>query len=140
MNAPTKSIPQEGCYLVLIPKKVMTIAPGSGIVAAQKEGMFHIHYEGNLYGAENLRTWEERLLHAAGRAYQNYPTTARMAMPESVALDHFLVVGKLDYQRVREELKNRAATFLSTSECVLQGLEIDPSKEAEVETWAELEP
>lgn len=35
-----------------------------------------IYYEGNLYGASNLESYDERIKCAAGRAYTRYPTVA----------------------------------------------------------------
>ncbi len=38
--------------------------------------LMEVYYEGNAYGAENLRSFEERALHATGRLVQRSPTTA----------------------------------------------------------------
>jgi hypothetical protein len=51
-----------------------------------------IHYEGNLHGASNLTKWEDRLLSAAGRAYENYPTSAKMTVPYALLQP----VGRID--------------------------------------------
>lgn len=59
-----------------------SIHEGSGIVGTPLggSGRVLIDFEGNLYGAENMRTYEERLLHAADRHRTRYPTMARMAV------------------------------------------------------------
>jgi hypothetical protein len=66
------------------------IARGSGIVGTpQGNGRVLIDYEGNLYGAENLKTYEERVYHAHDHhtwgAY-GYPTVAR-ALVEAKELE-----------------------------------------------------
>ncbi|HEY1292858.1 MAG TPA: hypothetical protein VGJ60_07265 [Chloroflexota bacterium] len=70
------------------------IKPGSGIVGSSEptsssivQGLaaamdrVRIDYEGNLHGAVNIVTWEDRVKHAAGRHVWNegrgYPTVAR---------------------------------------------------------------
>jgi hypothetical protein len=66
---------------------VRRIARGSGIVGTPVgETRIQIDYEGNLYGAENLRTWQDRVAHAADRHLTSYPTIARamVAVPELV--------------------------------------------------------
>lgn len=60
------------------------IAPASGIVGRPEgPGQVLCYYEGNLYGSESMRHFRERLMHAAGRMVQRYPTTARICLPES---------------------------------------------------------
>ena len=65
------------------PASDLGIVPGSGIVGTRQERTTHrcrlvlIDYEGNLYGAMNIRTLEDRLHHAAGRHIMRYPTVAR---------------------------------------------------------------
>ena len=39
--------------------------------------MVEVYFEGNLYGASNLVTVEQRLAQAAGRLLARYPTRAR---------------------------------------------------------------
>ena len=65
------------------------IRAGSGIVGQVTEpGATHqlIFYEGNLYDAENLRTYAERLAAAAGRALINAETRARLIVPTAEVL------------------------------------------------------
>lgn len=93
----------QGVATIYIPNPVLGvryrhIAPGSGIVGvATEHGGAVLHFEGNLYGAENLMTYEERVRQAAGRLFQRYPTVARLylAYPE---LGEFLAVGAIDQE------------------------------------------
>lgn len=64
---------------ILIPKpgalQRKLIKAGSAIVAVERtDGSADISYEGNLYGAENLRSYWGRLLSAASRLAQQYPS------------------------------------------------------------------
>lgn len=58
-----------------------------------KTGFTQIYYEGNLYDAVNLRTYNERIQCAAGRAYHNYPTIA-MTILFKADLSNFITVGR----------------------------------------------
>lgn len=55
------------------------IRPHSAVVASIDEGvdMASCFFEGNIYGAQNLRSFHDRLVVAAGRLTSDYPTTAR---------------------------------------------------------------
>lgn len=77
-------------YDVYVPAEgqLETIAPGSAIVGNPTEAELHdgrrlvqIYYEGNLYGASNLDTYEGRLLIAADRLSVHYPTIAQRLVP-----------------------------------------------------------
>lgn len=59
------------------------IHPRSAIVAKVEEGAdtAFCYFEGNVYGAQNLRTFHDRLVVAAGRMTSDYPTTARALVP-----------------------------------------------------------
>ena len=57
------------------------IAPRSGIVGSLGPLGLTIYYEGNLNGASNLMTYEERVVSAAGRMFTGYPTSATMRLP-----------------------------------------------------------
>lgn len=69
------------------------IKAGSGVVAritAERGPAYaSIYYEGNLYGASNLNTQEEKERCAAGRLHENYPTVARIGLPFDEAVKHF---------------------------------------------------
>lgn len=68
---------------VFVPKNdcpFQSIARKSALVADTTKffnGCLVVYFEGNLYKSENLETYEDRLLHAAGRLVKNYPTTAK---------------------------------------------------------------
>ncbi len=80
-------IPAEGSL------SLTGIAPGSAIVGTPNDGgRITVYYEGNLYGAENLKTYEEKLLHAADRLRTRYPTVAM----RSVTPDQLVLVGTYD--------------------------------------------
>jgi hypothetical protein len=55
------------------------IDPGSAIVGSRIEGAdaLLIDYEGGRFGQMGFEVFENRLLHAAGRHVQRYPTRAR---------------------------------------------------------------
>jgi hypothetical protein len=54
------------------------IDPRSGIVGRPDgHGRINLYYEGNRFGAENVRTYADRCAIAAGRLQENYPTIAR---------------------------------------------------------------
>lgn len=69
------------------------VHPGSALVGTpHPNGRVTVDFEGNLYGAVNLGTYEERLLHAADRHRTSYPTVARRYVPE----DDVILVGTYD--------------------------------------------
>lgn len=86
------------------PGKAFGIEPGSAILASADQDASQervlVYYEGNLLGAENMRTFAERALHAAGRQVVRYPTVAKMAMLKADLIE----VGRYHYpsQRVVE--------------------------------------
>lgn len=66
-------VPQQGSYAE------SAIAKGSAIVGTQKgDSGWICYYEGNLYNAENITSFEDKAMIAAGRMRDNYPTFARM--------------------------------------------------------------
>ena len=73
------------------------LAPGSGAVGVALGSGVHLYYEGNLYQAANLRTWQERVTCAAGRLFKRYPTVAQsfvqtpgeLLMPVGVITDDY---------------------------------------------------
>ena len=67
-------------------------APGTAVVWAAGE----LTYEGNLYGAENLRAFSERAKVAAGRLFTRAPTVARLAISPGEFAERFRVVGQID--------------------------------------------
>lgn len=62
------------------------IKPGSGIVAfidPRFAEQMMVYYEGNVFGANNMNTFEDRALNAYGRMSKRYPTTAMMLVDRS---------------------------------------------------------
>jgi hypothetical protein len=60
------------------------VRPGSAIVGRPRPddpSRVRVSYEGNLYDAENLRTYEDRVRCAAGRLVAGYPTVATAVVP-----------------------------------------------------------
>jgi hypothetical protein len=78
--------------------RVLGIDPGSGIVGTTElhDGYLTLYYEGNRYNAVNMRRFEERIYHAAGRMFEGYPTIARMSLPVDVAATELVAVGEID--------------------------------------------
>jgi len=61
------------------------VARGSGIVGGVygiNPGKLHVYFEGNIHGAGNINTFEDKLFHAWGRMDQRYPTTAQMVVDD----------------------------------------------------------
>ena len=82
-------------FAILVPKdrKGTGIQRGAAIVTPfplrqMIHGWVHLHFEGNLYGMENLNRFVEKCYHAADRAAASYPTAARSAGP---ATDYHIV-------------------------------------------------
>lgn len=92
---------------ILVPKSDSAIdrevAPRSAIVAAQAvtiPGIRVAYYEGNLLGASNMVEFYQRLVSAAGRLEQRYPTSAMMGVdPDEVEI---VAVFDTDLQAVTE--------------------------------------
>lgn len=78
---------------------------GSGIVGSVWDnpsgGRIVIDYEGGRYHQSNIKTFADRVYHAAGRHSERYPTAARM----SVEADSLVKVGTFDarYRRLSLE-------------------------------------
>jgi hypothetical protein len=86
---------------IVVPRKdtfyYQQIKKGSGIVAKYIDDEFVlIYYEGNLYGAENLEDYTERIRCAAGRAFENYPTIARTCVEKRRFKKEFIIIGRID--------------------------------------------
>lgn len=77
--------------------KRFNIKSGSAIVALKNQDGENrkVFFEGNVYGSEDLESFESKLLHAAGRAVMNYPTIAKAFIP----LSQLHCVGEYDYER-----------------------------------------
>lgn len=69
------------------------IHAGSAIVSKgfeDSEGYIEVYYEGNIYGASNIRSFEDKASHAADRLAKRYPTIARRKVLKS----HLTEVGE----------------------------------------------
>lgn len=102
---------QESAPLhIVIPKADTALArqikAGSGVVMRQTAQGLVLDYEGNLYGAEILSTYAERLKHAAGRAATNYPTLARLWLRTAADVE---IVGDFDVGTWRVRLATDTA-------------------------------
>lgn len=80
---------------VLVPKPgtdaARVIRPGSGVVSAGDGGVHVlVHYEGALYG---FASYKDKVLRAAGRLAQDYPTIAKGVFPA----EDFVQVGTFTY-------------------------------------------
>lgn len=92
--------------LVVIPKASSQacahIDPSSGVVARRSGDRMSVYFEGNRFGAVNLKTYVERVKNAAGRMFQGYPTVARAGYDLLDFEENFEVVGYCtDDYRVR---------------------------------------
>lgn len=70
-------------YVPISDTLLTRIAPGSGVVGSPEGGRLRIDFEGNLYGAVNIKTYADRCYHAADRHRTRYPTVARMFVARS---------------------------------------------------------
>ena len=81
---------------LLVPKATLQAAhhlkKGSAVVAVKRpSGLVIAYFEGNIYNASNITTFDEKALLAYGRMVQNYPTTAKMA----IEIEDYEVVGSI---------------------------------------------
>lgn len=78
------------------------IARGSAIVGEPRAGAaeVEVHFEGAIFGQENMRTLADRATHAAGRMLEHYATTAARIVPR----DALLAVGTFDFHEGRIRL------------------------------------
>jgi hypothetical protein len=88
------------------------IAPGSAIVGGaiggwQSQGQHTryetVDFEGGVHSREYFAAFATRLLHAAGRHADHYPTSARVTLPMTA----LRLVGWYDYERGRPAADNR---------------------------------
>jgi hypothetical protein len=89
---------------ILIPKpgalqRKLIKAGSAKIVAVERtDGSADTSYEGNLYGAENLRSYWGKLLSAASRLAQQYPSVARLV--DDNWNESFEQIGIFDYDGI----------------------------------------
>ena len=121
--APRRPVKGESVY-VLVPRpgSFTVIASGSGMVgypiplsqesaAAGDKPRMMVYYEGNLFGAENMRMWVDKVRHAMGRMVEKYPTVAMSAIPE----EDLIVVGFTDGDAVEVSNGGPLADWLATT-------------------------
>jgi len=73
--------------------RLATIVRGSGIVGElQGDGSLLLDFEGNAYGASNLERFANRVLKAAARQAERYPTRARLLIEP----EHVVAIGEFD--------------------------------------------
>ena len=76
------------------------VLPKSAIVrGVEPDGRSRLDYEGNAYGWESMSGFFKRLLHAADRHAQRYPTIARHFLKASEVEAQAVVVGRYDAAR-----------------------------------------
>jgi hypothetical protein len=97
------------------PSHLDHVAGASGIVSNGEpvNGRLHAYFEGNLFGAVNLRRWVDRVACAADRLLTEYPTTAKML----VAATDLTVVGHYDPVTGAVVLDGAEASALAGSWC-----------------------
>lgn len=104
-------VPAAGTHLGIDPK--------SAIVGREPEdGRIKVYFEGNRFGAENMRRFTDRLMHAAGRLVQRYPTIAYGWYPEKA----LVAVGTYD-------AANWRITAIHNADALQQWLENEPMPE-----------
>jgi hypothetical protein len=122
---------------ILVPTSDSSGRPmkGSGIVGSPtRDGLIKVDYEGNLYHAENLRTFWERLFHAAGRHVTGYPTVAREYAAAGQGFRYW-IVGRFNYPEAVERVRSRE---VSVTEAVRGACNIDLIYKEAFETWVEM--
>ena len=73
------------------------LSHGSAIVGLPlATGQIRIYYEGNTIGAENLRRFRDKAVHAAGRMLHMYPTGYPTRAREDVDPREVVEVGAID--------------------------------------------
>ena len=65
----------------------------SGIVAQRQGDHVVVYYEGNRYGADNLKAYADRVKNAAGRLFKRYPTIAKSIYSLAQFQCDFRIVG-----------------------------------------------
>jgi hypothetical protein len=82
--------------VIVVPKSTcdLKIAPGSAITAYRTDyGLYCLYYEGNLYDADNLHDFHERMCVAAHRMFDKVVTVASEYLTDNIFNDLFEVVG-----------------------------------------------
>ena len=101
------------------------VAPGCGVVGSPAEGHpghVVVDFEGNVYGFDTIRTYADRVVHAAARHVRLYPTVARAVVPEHDVIQ----VGTFDPATRKLRIDDRAALarWLGASDVPEEELEV----------------
>lgn len=113
--------------LVVVPKLdrqdywKLNIKPGSGMVAFQasdSSSVYFVYYEGNLYNACNLQTFEDRAVCAYGRMAMSYPTTAVCAGD----MDGLEVIGTVTPQGIEIEETEAYKAWVALDKTLVEGV------------------
>ena len=90
----------------------------SGIVGRPTQsGRIELYFEGNRYGASNIKTFADRVYHAADRMQMRYPTIARSVVSEGEVIK----VGWFNGQTVAVTNESALASWLGVDQ-------IDPAE------------
>ena len=88
------------------------LAPGTAIVGIKfvdESKTFVLgYYEGNIYNADNIKTFEDKCMFAAGRGVQKAPTTAFQLFN----VNEIKQVGEYDYTSHKANISDRDAVEL----------------------------
>jgi hypothetical protein len=85
------------------------LSRGSAIVGLpQRHGTIRILYEGNLFGAENLKRYRDRAAQAAARLVHNYPTGYPTIAKADVDPREVIEIGTIQPSNGRLEITARA--------------------------------
>ncbi len=89
---------------ILVPRsgglRLHHICPKSALVGSLAADLYSIDFEGNVYSSDDLNSYADRLVHAAGRHRIRYPTVARLHLPPQVVTEETMVVGSYDATRL----------------------------------------
>lgn len=145
MPIPDPPLKSSESLSIIIPKMTGTqhhfIQPGSAIVGYDPQnipGTTLIYYEGNLFNIENLQTYWQRLLCAAGRCTQRYPTIARALFAAEVFKEQFEIVGIFNYALTHKQLvTENLRQYKSPDEIVEGNCHFYPHTLPLLEDWAQ---
>lgn len=97
------------------------VLPGSAVVSTEPVGTQVLCYlEGNLYDAENIKTYADRVLHAASRLRTGYPTSAVRSIPRSELVPVGTFNDSFGEVILRDDRAAELATWIGVSEKALE--------------------
>ncbi len=90
------------------------LAPGTAMTAflagdGPDRELAIVYYEGNINGASNIMSFEDRAIHAVGRMIERYPTVALTAAP----LSELVIVGSVTYDGIEVQECPALSAWLS---------------------------